>query len=323
MILLGGGMGFLMCSSCFYDLKKALIISGYSAGLWLLLWQGNAALTDFIDTKISWVDQPLKRLSVGLVAMIIYTTGAVVLLLVIFRSFGLNMSSAAFRYNIFVSIGITFVISVTLHAKAFLEAWREAAIQVEKSKKEMVISQYESLKNQVNPHFLFNSLNSLTHLVYENQDQAAKFIKQLANVYRYVLENKNRELVSLSDEWDFTESYLFLEKIRFGENLIIEKNISGSEHKMLAPLSLQMLVENSIKHNVVSEDDPLKIEVYVENDFIVVKNNLQKKNIVKGSSGIGLNNIRERYHYLVPDRQVEVVPTGQEFIVKLPLIALS
>lgn len=317
---LGGGMGFLMCNECFYNLPKALIVSGYSAGLWILLWLGNGTLTDYIDTKISWVTHPLRRIIVGISAMLVYTTLAVIFLIFVFRNFGLNISNDAISFNVFISIGITIIISVTLHARAFFKFWREAAIQAEKFKKETVISQYESLKNQVNPHFLFNSLNSLTNLVYENQDQAAKFILQLANVYRYVLENKDRELVSLSEEWTFTESYLFLEKIRFGDSLQIEFDFKGHELERLAPLSLQMLVENAIKHNVVSEEDPLKIQINIENDFLIIKNNLQKKNIVKGSSGIGLNNIKARYQYLVSDRAVEILQSGKEFIVKLPLL---
>ena len=187
--------------------------------------------------------------------------------------------------------------------------------------KESALSQYESLKNQVNPHFLFNSLNALTHLVYEDQDKAAKFIKQLSEVYRYVLDSRDKEVVSLEEELKFLDAYLFLQQIRFGDKLKVNVNFKGSTSSV-APLALQMLIENAIKHNVISEEEPLSIRLYMERSFLVVENDLHKKNILPDSSGgLGLQNIKRRYEFL--SKEKVVVDEGEgKFIVKLPMLEM-
>jgi LytS/YehU family sensor histidine kinase len=216
------------------------------------------------------------------------------------------------------SLLITLVISLFMHGRAFLLHWRSTAIDAERLKKESIAARYESLKNQVNPHFLFNSFNALSNLVYEDQDKAVKFIKKLSEVYRYVLDTREKELVPLEEEKSFLDSYLFLQQIRFGNKLRMEVNLNGTR-SMVAPLVLQMLVENAIKHNIVSEESPLTIKLYTESDYIVVENNLQKKMVLEEeSAGIGLENICSRYAFL-SDRKVEIIRENK-FMVKLPVI---
>jgi LytS/YehU family sensor histidine kinase len=183
-----------------------------------------------------------------------------------------------------------------------------------------VQAQYSSLRNQVNPHFLFNSLNALTHLVNQNPDQAVKFIKQLSEVYRYVLETRDQELVSLSEEIQFLTSYMYLQQIRFGEKLQLIMEL-GEQQGRVAPLALQMLMENAIKHNIVSEEHPLRIRVYRQEDYLVVENNRQqKKTLAEESSGVGLENIRKRYEFLSAlPMKVEEQPDS--FKVFIPMIA--
>ncbi len=179
--------------------------------------------------------------------------------------------------------------------------------------------QYESLRNQVNPHFLFNSLNALTNLVYEDQDKAARFIKQLSEVYRYVLETRNQEVVPLADELKFLESYLFLQRIRYGQKLQIEINLSGV-NTQVAPLAIQMLIENAIKHTVIAEQEPLHIRIFCEGQWIIVSNNLNPKNVLpEESAGVGLDNIRKRYAFL-GQQGVIVEKKNNEFVVRLPFI---
>ena len=190
-------------------------------------------------------------------------------------------------------------------------------------KKEQMASKYESLKNQVNPHFLFNSLNALTNLVYEDQDQAANFIRQLSKVYRYVLDTRAQEVVELKTEMEFIDSYLYLQKIRFDEKLKVEIDVNGYENRMVPPMSIQMLLENAIKHNTIAKDEPLTIQIKVEEDKVIVSNNLQKKNIpVSEISGTGINNITSRYEFLSQEK-VEVLETETDFTVKLPLLKLE
>lgn len=294
----------------------------YSGLMWVSFWKGNQYLVDFWNNKISWLEQPGKRFIVGLITVLVYTPSILLLLNFSFNTItGLssNMSTGDFL----ISIGITFFISFFLFAKQFLGNWRVASLDAERMKREQMATKYESLKNQVNPHFLFNSLNALTNLVYEDQDQAAKFIRQLSKVYRYVLDNQAKELVPLSTELKFLESYIFLQKIRFDDKLTVNIDVSGFENSMLPPMALQMLLENAVKHNTVAEEEPLTVDLYIENEkYIIVKNNLQKKSIpIEASSGTGLSNIKARYGFL-SKLPVEITESADEFIVKLPLLSL-
>jgi LytS/YehU family sensor histidine kinase len=157
--------------------------------------------------------------------------------------------------------------------------------------------------------------------VYEDQDKAVQFIKQLSEVYRYVLDTREKEVVSLEEDKKFLDSYLYLQQIRFGDKLKLEVKLDGVK-SMVAPLVLQMLVENAIKHNIISEENPLTIRVYSREHFIVIENTLQKKTILsEDSPGIGLDNIQKRYEFL-SDKKVEVIQNDL-FIVKLPIISES
>ncbi len=298
-----------------------ILIASFSSSMWILLWLGNAMTSDYIDTKIEWTKEPIKRFIVGMLVMIVYTLTIVYALVWLFReAFGLDIGDIGIM--LYTSLIITFVISLFMHSRGFLRSWRLAEVEAEKAKQESIKANYESLKNQVNPHFLFNSLNALTSLVYEDQDKAAKFIKQLSEVYRYVLDSRNKEVVSIAEELQFLDSYLFLQQIRFGDKLRIKNELK--EHGgSLPPLALQMLVENAIKHNIVSHEQPLTIHLYESDRKLVVRNNLQTKNTLgEASSGVGLENIRKRYEFL-SDEKVEVENDKETFAVKLPILVME
>lgn len=308
---------YFMCASC--TTVKYFQVALVTFSMWVFLWMGNSLLTHYVSSKISWVQFPVRRLIVGIVTTIAYTLVAILSLMTFFESV-LNFSfGTGYEATIYFSIAITIVISLVLHSRAFLLSWRQATIDAEKLKRENMAARYESLKNQVNPHFLFNSFNALTNLVYEDQEKAVKFIKQLSEVYRYVLDTREKEVVPLEEEIRFLESYVYLQQIRFGNKLKIEISIK-KENVFIAPLALQMLIENAIKHNIVSEEDPLTIKLYYQEDFIVVENNLQIKNIqVEASAGVGLENICQRYQFL-SDQAVQVIQDKGSFIVKLPAL---
>lgn len=181
-------------------------------------------------------------------------------------------------------------------------------------------AKYSSLKSQLDPHFLFNSLNVLTSLIEENPDRAQKFTTSLSKVYRYVLEQKDKDLVSLEEELKFANTYMTLLKMRFEDSIHfnIPETVKDSEAKIV-PLSLQILLENCIKHNVVSEERPLVIDIIERNGVLIVSNNLQIKRTLNSSSGIGLNNIYERYKIL-SSRNMEIIKTDKKYTVSLPLL---
>lgn len=199
--------------------------------------------------------------------------------------------------------------------------WKESSTEAERFRKENMEFRFEMLKNQVNPHFLFNSLNTLASLVYESQEIASQFVRELSKVYRYVLENKEKELISLKDELHFLEAYVYLIKIRFSKGLDIEINIPDAFlSKMIPPMTIQLLIENALKHNIVSASKPLKVVVSIhENGYLAVHNNLQKKIKPEHSTHTGLDNIKNRFAYL-SEKGIEV-KEGQDFFrVLVPLL---
>ncbi|WP_144266277.1 sensor histidine kinase [Pontibacter ummariensis] len=203
----------------------------------------------------------------------------------------------------------------------FIEAWRTATKEAEELKKVNLMVQLESLKNQVKPHFLFNSLNTLTGLVEKDPSQAVKFIAELSKVYRYLLQSNEKELIALSQELQFTEAYFYLLQTRFGQGISLQIAITESaESYLIPPLTLQMLVENAVKHNQVSARKPLHIKLSLEDgEWLRVENNYQPKRNPAPSNGMGLSNIASKYRLL---SQPEVIIRSDEnsFRVKVPLI---
>jgi LytS/YehU family sensor histidine kinase len=219
------------------------------------------------------------------------------------------------------SLVVTFLVLGIYEIFGYYNKLQKTLLEKERLVKENVQGQLESLKNQVNPHFFFNSLNTLSYLIPEAPEKAVAFVQRLSKAYRYILEIREKVLVTLAEELSFLESYNCLLTERFGDNLRIRIQTPDEyQHHKIVPLSLQMLFENAIKHNVVSVQKPLTIEVFVENgDRLVVKNNLQRKNQETDSTKVGLSNIRSRYQ-MVSDREVEVIVTPVAFTVILPLL---
>ncbi len=321
LIICGSFMTFFVCDICSSSLSWFVKVSVFTSAIWISMWLGNEYMSHVLDQKISWTKEPIKRFAVGIAGMLVYTIVVVFVLVTIFEK-GLDVNVGGITGMLYGTVSITFIITLFMTSRVFLLNWKQAAIDSERLQKESITAQYNSLKSQVNPHFLFNSLNALTNLVYEDQDKAVKFIKQLSEVYRYVLDTQSKEVVPLQEELEFLNSYLFLQKIRFGENLTIEVNLSNTP-SMVAPLALQLLIENAIKHNIVSSENPLIIKLWQQQNFIVVENSLQRKtSLGEPSQGIGLENIKNRYKFLSPT-SVEVSETNGKFIVKLPIIEVE
>jgi hypothetical protein len=318
----------LLLSLFFSDNYKSLLanitpIAIYSTLMGLALWKGNEFVSIWVHKHADWKGKPEHKFLIGIVTMIIYTIAAIYLvhyiIYLIWRLQGIDGNMFPNFRIVIILLGVTFIVALTINMKEFIIEKRDILIREEKLKTEIVKLEYETLKNQVNPHFLFNSLNTLTSLVSDNEE-GVKFIKNLSDVYRYVLDQKDKEVVSLSTEIQFVNAYLYLHKIRFGENLLLDINIK-SVNQLVVPISVQMLVENAIKHNIISEDEPLKISIYEESDYLVVENNLQLKSVINESSKIGLKNIQSRYAYLT-DKEFIVNSLPDKFIVKVPLLQM-
>lgn len=212
----------------------------------------------------------------------------------------------------------------------YFKQLQAALLEAEQLKKENMQSQLETLKNQVNPHFLFNSLNTLAAIIPDDAELSVRFVQKLSKVYRYILEIRDIQTVSLADELAALQAYTFLLQIRFGDNLRIHIDIPAERlTDRIVPLALQMLVENAVKHNVISTHKPLTIDVLTQRERVIVQNNLQRKNQFglfdldsdpdNESTGLGLTNIRNRYQ-LLANQPIDVIVTTQSFVVSLPLL---
>lgn len=326
---IGGGLLLLMNVGLgtrldFFKLVKFFIANGLT---FMLFATFNNRLANFIATRFPWVDNPSRTFVIALIGTFITTT--IVWLLVVYLWVGFmkneipslntwykNLSWSSWTY----SLVITVMVSSILHGRNFLLSWKQTILEAEKLKKEQAIAQYETLKTQVNPHFLFNSLNVLTTLVHKDADVAEQFINQLSKVYRYILESRAQEIIGLDEEMRNLEAYVFLMKIRFGGNFLFDNQLTTNTNRYkVAPLTLQMLVENALKHNEVSKMHPLSISVSFEDNFIVIRNNLQLKTNQNESTGIGLSNIKSRYEFL-STQPISVSEADGFFTVKIPVI---
>ncbi|WP_165699413.1 sensor histidine kinase [Hymenobacter jejuensis] len=332
MLALAASITLFTCGPCWSDphemMANFLFCLAFTVGLWLT----NGFAVEWLNGYVSWKQQPVKRL---ILTLIVSLGGSLVVIFglhfvyrVLYRGHDASvLLSAPVLRQLAFPIVITIICSLVMHSRAFLQGWREALVSNERLQKENAVSQYESLRKQVNPHFLFNSLNALTSLVEEDPKRAVRFIRQLSEVYRYVLDSQEQEVVSLAEELRFAESYLYLQRTRLGEGLDVAFDLppaAALEQFMLPPLALQLLLENAIKHNATRTDQPLRIRVELDQaaQQVVVRNTLRPRRVSpEESTGLGLSNLQARYAFL-SKQPVQIEQTATEFIVKLPVLEM-
>ena len=240
-----------------------------------------------------------------------------------FFSTGEPDRTVIFTSTLIIMICVIFITHV--YETAFLVKASESEIvkneQLERAKAE---AELEALKNQIDPHFIFNSLNTLSHLIEEKPLKAKQFNDNLADVYRYILQNKARGLVLLRDEIDFLESYFLLLQIRFEKAIVLKMLIDEKifDQYLIPPISLQILLENAMKHNEFSESTPLVVEIKMEQDQLIIHNRVKKKILRKESSKIGLQNLQERYR-LTTSREIVIKEGQKDFTVYLPVLKIA
>jgi len=290
-----------------------------------VIWIGNRYIMVYSRGKYPLFNEVRKRLIFQSAIMFVFTVIADNFLGTLSNSiFGqhkdMPSNTDVLIHSNSAAIFCTIMIIAIYESIYFMHQLRYSVEETEKLKREGLKAELNALKTQVNPHFLFNNLNTLVSVIPENPKLAVDFVQQLSKLYRHILEVKDEQSILLQDELDVLKAYAFLLQTRFGNNLDVIINVPTERlKKRIVPLSLQILMENAIKHNIVSSDKPLKIEVTAFNGKLVVSNNLQRKNQVNESTGIGLDNIRNRYK-LLGNEQVEVTESGSNFTVSIPLI---
>lgn len=300
----------------------------YSSIIGSTLWKGNEFISHVLYNKFAKKLQIATFIWLNSVSLIVYTSLNIIIVNYIWSLFFFDCFENFLTEKGFLIMGIQFfitiIITLILTTKSFYTDWLRSIRLEEQLKQERLALQYQALRNQVNPHFLFNSLNTLSSLVEVDAKSSVLFIKQLANVYRYVLDQHNRETVELSKEIDFTKSYLYLQQIRLNESIRFTFEIKDTNFLVL-PLSIQMLVENCIKHNIATIAAPLTIKIQQLDGYIIVENNLQKRTLSLNESkfsdsiNLGLKNLKSRYEYLT-HQELLIIETKSSFVVKLPLI---
>jgi len=282
---------------------------------------------EYLD-KLKWEDHNVinvKRIIIGLVGSVIITMSGLFLLrmstALVYSGQTFNEFIAGESYqNYSFGLWITLTIIVVFHVIYFYNRYHKKKVKDSQIAAKVESAKFETLKSQLDPHFLFNSLNVLTSLIGENPDQAEKFTTKLSKVYRYVLEQKNKDLIPLEEELRFAKLYMELLKMRFEDaiHFNIPETVSDPELKIV-PLSLQLLLENAVKHNVISSDNPLDIRIIEEEGYLTVENNVNPKASLEKGTQVGLKNINQRYS-LITKEKVIIIHNNKIFKVKLPLL---
>jgi len=296
------------------------------------LHMANAVLFIYLDKCFIAQRFSLRRIIIGFLSSFILSI-LVIFCLRIFEDVVIEKQSFdAFleqekASNYIVASVFTLIIILIVHLVYFYKEFQENKVKEQKIIAGTANAKFVSLKNQIDPHFLFNSLNVLSSLIEENPENAQKFTTSLSKIYRYVLEQKDKELILLNEELNFAKTYMNLLKMRFENSLIYEINeeeiasclaITLTEAKVV-PLSLQLLLENTVKHNLISENKPLQIKIYIDKNYLCIENNLQKKEGLNDRQGVGLQNIINRYA-IITKRKVLIEQTEKTYIVKIPIL---
>lgn len=324
LILIGNVLSIFTIPKELWNLETVIRNCIFSIAIGYPAWKGMAWITLVLERRIPWLKSPIKRMIYQVIALGLFFA------LIIFIGFlvwvnlveGISFKEIMNDGIRSLKVAFTFMFLSLLvgNAVLFFKNWKESAIQQEELKRAHLALQYQSLKDQVRPHFLFNSLSSLATLINTDAEKATLFVHKLSDVYRYVLEQRENELVPLKDDLKFLEDYIFLQKIRFGDNLQVENKLNPDLDRMVIPLSLQMLVENAIKHNEISKDHPLLITISsTGNGHVIVKNNLQRREVSEPSLRTGLENLRKQIGYFSDDSLL-VLEEDDAFIVRIPTV---
>ncbi|MDO1501047.1 histidine kinase [Winogradskyella maritima] len=309
----------------FESTSDLLVELGFYQLYSFVLGYSNMWFFDMLEKRQWKQADTIKRIVIGIIgATIITIIGLFALrsfisVIIYGNSFEDYWSREKWSYYTF-GLWITLSIVSVFHIIYFYNRYQKNKLKEQKVIAGTASAKFDALKNQLDPHFLFNSLNVLTSLIEENPNNAQRFTTSLSKVYRYVLEQKSKELVTVDEELNFARTYMSLLKMRFEDSIIFEipEKASNPESKVV-PLSLQLLLENAVKHNMVTSSKPLHIKIYEDGNHLVVMNNLQPKQIVKKSSGVGLENIRQRYK-LLSKRNVIINQRESDFAVAIPML---
>lgn len=327
LLLLGIPVVSVIIPPVFFGLSASHNLQGYCATLGpaliftTILWFGNREIMVRIRKRWPAAEDDTKRVLAEFVGVMVFTLGVNIVSLVGLILHPNEIPDIAVS-GIYASVFITLFVATIYEAVWYTARWKAARLEAALLRKENLQSQLTVLRNQINPHFLFNSLNTLTAIIHEHPDKAVEFVGHMGNMYRNLLEVHETDLVTLQKEIELLNHYIFLLETRFEDKLSIHVEVDPNVLDcFVVPYSLQLTIENAIKHNVVSTKNPLFIDISSVDNELVISNNLQRKNQKQESTGLGLKNINSRY-MIATGQQINVVEVGGFFKVTLPLIQI-
>ena len=300
-----------------FNLAEASVNAGITSAFALIMWYVNIYLFSYRsgrsrNKQVSY-SQLINSLLIGMGVM--FGLAWIQQLILSHINFGPVMLMIEVRG---ILINLVFYMFLQLVQQNYENQY--VNMELERMKNDNLGAQYELLKQQVNPHFLFNSLNTLKAMVETGDAEAVDFILKLSNFYRYTLESRKHDLITVADEMEIVSAYLFLQQARFEGGFTFQHHLEEKVlQTLIPPFTLQLLLENCIKHNVVSLNKPLHIRLYAQADQLIIENTIRLKMGKQDSTGVGLENVQERYYHLL-EKQVEITNDGNLFQVKLPLI---
>ena len=313
LIFLGNDIAYFSIEFYAHILISIIITSFY--------WLSSKWIVKKLWEKYPWHLEPLKHILIEVPTLLLSSGIITFLSWVIFYITGEDMIWETLKFNVTIIILLVLFLSTYHEALFFYFQWKENFNKSAVLEKENMEARYESLKNQVNPHFLFNSLNTLLSQL-DEKSESSKYVHNLSDFLRYSLHNDEMGIKTLNEEIRIVENYCFLQKSRFGDNLKLSIEVpDNTKDYSLPKLSLQMLVENAIKHNIISDEKPLHIRIYLKGEYIVVENNLQKR-FEEKSTKQGLANIRKRYKFLSV-KEIHILEKNNTFTVELPLLTVK
>lgn len=297
----------------------------YSAFVFMslvLMMEGHHALSSFLEERIQWNKNFRKRLLIELLATIlstpIITTAGYYTLYHFVWDSPIWIPSAILYFGLGLLISTIFMGFV--NAGLLIDYWKEEILRTEKLEKESIRANLNSLQSQLSPHFIFNNFNNLDELIDVDPNQARTYLHKLAEIFRYVIDLQNQQVVDLEKEFTFLNDYYHLIKLRFNEQLNLAfPDLNGHATRKIPPASLQLVIENVIKHNEISTRSPIKVDMYFEHDFLIISNNKRPKLTSVVKTGLGLENLRLRYQYLSNIEPI-IEEDDSSFTVKLPLL---
>lgn len=308
-------------SSYLFQWKPILINYSYA----VIIGVANVVYFVFLNSKGSWEKHPKQMIFMGVIGSVVVSTISFLMARVFHFMIIEGYSFAEFKKleyigNYIFSMLIAFVVTLIFHLFYFYKALQESKIKEQKVISSEKSARLKALKDQLDPHFLFNSLNVLTSLIEESPEKAQDFTTGLSKIYRYVLDQKEKEKIALVEEINFAKTYVNLLKMRFEDSISVDFKTATNTAYYLVPLSLQLVLENAVKHNKISSTQILHLRIYIADEMLVVENSYQPKKQLSKRRGVGLKNIESRYQ-LFTNRKVKVEQKGSTFQVHLPLLS--